>query len=81
MKLEATRLFLRDWLACKESVPRLGHYGNGSRVDIDVMYRRHQRNQGGIPKDVFLQKRAYMMLYQAWRVVPVVHRRAPRCFV
>ncbi len=24
MKLEATRLFLKDWLACKESIPRLG---------------------------------------------------------
>ena len=61
MKLEATRLFLRDWLACKESVPRLGHYGNGSRVDIDVMYRRHLRNRGAVPKEIFLRKRSYAL--------------------
>ena len=61
MKLEATRLFLKDWLACKEAIPRLGHYGNGSRIDMDVMYRRHRRNQGRVPKEIFFQKRAYVL--------------------
>ena len=61
MKLEATRLFLKDWLAYKEAIPRLGHYGNGSRIDIDVMYRRHRRKQGRVPKKVFVQKRAYAL--------------------
>ena len=28
MKLEATRLFLKDWLACKEAIPRLGHHAS-----------------------------------------------------
>ena len=46
MKLEATRLFLKDWLASKEAIPRLGHHGNGSRVDPDTLYERHRRNQG-----------------------------------
>ena len=61
MKLEATRLFLKDWLACKESIPRLGHYGNGSRIDPDVMYRRHRRNHGAVPKEILLRKRHYAL--------------------
>ena len=46
MKLEATRMFLKDWLASKETIPRLGHYGNASRVDSDTLYERHIRNGG-----------------------------------
>ena len=61
MKLEATRLFLKDWLACKESIPRLGHYGSRSRVDIAMMYQRHRRNRGGVPKEVFAEKRKYAL--------------------
>ena len=61
MKLEATRFFLKDWLACKESIPRLGHYGNSSRIDMNVMYRRHKRNRGGVPKEIFFLKRAYAL--------------------
>jgi len=59
LKLEATRLFLKDWLASKDGIPRLGHYGASSRVDDDTMYRRHLRKRGGVPKDIFLGKRAY----------------------
>ena len=59
LKLEATRLFLKDWLASKNGIPRLGHYGASSRVDDDTMYRRHLRKRGGVPKDIFLEKRAY----------------------
>ena len=61
MKLEATRLFLKDWLASKEAIPRLGHHGNGSRVDPDTLYERHRRNQGAVPKEIFLRKRAYAL--------------------
>ena len=61
MKLEATRLFLKDWLASKETIPRLGHYGNGSRVDPDTLYQRHLRNRGTVPEDILLRKRAYAL--------------------
>ena len=61
MKLETTRMFLKDWLACKETIPRLGHYGNGSRIDTDVMFRRHQRYHGKVPEDIFLRKRSYAL--------------------
>ena len=59
LKLDVTRNFLRDWLASKATIPRLGHYGNGSRIDVEASFRRHKQNQGGVPKDIFLGKRAY----------------------
>lgn len=59
MKLEATRHFLRDWLASTDAIPRLGHYGTESRVDDDTLYKRHKKNQGEVPREIFLKKRAY----------------------
>ena len=59
MKLGATRLFLRDWLACKASIPRLGHFGSTSRVDSKAMYARHQRNGGEVPEKIYIAKKRY----------------------
>ena len=59
LKLDVTRHFLKDWLASKATIPRLGHYGNTSRIDAEATFRRHKRNHGGVPKDIFLRKRAY----------------------
>ena len=59
MKLGATRLFLRDWLAAKESIPRLGHFGSASRIDGDAMYARHRRNGGEVPEDIYIAKKRY----------------------
>ena len=61
MKLEATRMFLKDWLACNSAIPRLGHFGDASRIDLETLYRRHRRNRGSVPKDIFLRKRAYAL--------------------
>ena len=36
MKLEATRLFLKDWLACKEAIPQRGNKINAARVGITI---------------------------------------------
>lgn len=60
LKLKVTRLFLRDWFACKEGIERLGHYGDESRLDDEKMYARHCRNNGGVPRKIFLEKKAYM---------------------
>ena len=60
LKLDVTRNFLKDWLASKPTIPRLGHFGNNSRIDPDATYRRHRRNQGGVPKDIFLEKREFV---------------------
>ena len=61
MKLEVTRMFLRDWLACKDAIARLGHFGERSRMDLNAMYRRHRRSQGAVPKKIFTQKRSYAL--------------------
>jgi len=59
LKLEATRDFLRDWLAGGEGIPRLGHHGHASRMDPEAAYRRHVAHQGSVPRAIFLRKRAY----------------------
>ena len=60
LKLEATRTFLKDWLASRPTIPRLGHYGNASRIDPDAAYRRHKESQGGVPREIFLRKREFV---------------------
>ena len=61
LKLEATRLFLKDWFAGKDGIPRLGHRRNYSRVDLDSLYRRHRNNRGSVPRDIFLRKKEYVL--------------------
>ena len=60
LKLDATRGFLKDWLSSRPTIPRLGHYGDGPRIDPETAFRRHLENQGGVPKDIYLQKRSYV---------------------
>lgn len=61
MKLEVTRMFLKDWLASKQAIPRLGHFGERSRMNLNSMYRRHRRSQGAVPKEIFNQKKSYAL--------------------
>ena len=61
LKLEATRLFLQDWFAGRESIPRLGHRRNHSRIDLDVLYKRHVTNRGGVPRELYLRKKEYVL--------------------
>lgn len=61
MKLEVTRMFLKDWLAGKDSIARLGHFGKRSRMDMDTMYERHLRSQGAVPRSIFEQKKSYAL--------------------
>ena len=35
-------------------------FGNRSRIDPNVTYRRHKSNQGGVPEDIFRRKRSYV---------------------
>ena len=59
MKLKATRHFLRDWFACEDKTPHLGHFGSGPRIDSRAMYARHIRNRGGVPENIYVAKRTY----------------------
>lgn len=61
LKLEVTRQFLRDWLASKDSIPRLGHGLDASQVDVDEMHARHVRSGGGVPKGILAAKREFVL--------------------
>ena len=61
LKLEVTRQFLRDWFASKESIPRLGHGLPESQVNAEQMYRQHLKSGGGVPQDILLAKRDFVL--------------------
>lgn len=61
LKLETTRMFLRDWLASKNNIPQQGHGLAYSMVDTDQMHERHTRNAGGVPKEVLLDKKQFAL--------------------
>ena len=67
LKLEGTRMFLRDWLACKESIPRLGHWEQESQIDLEDLYQRHLQNNGAVPKEIFLEKKKFVLNRPAFR--------------
>ena len=60
MKLEVTRMFLKEWLANKPETERLGHFGKSSRMDNDALYERHLKNRGAVPRQIFLDKKKYL---------------------
>ncbi len=74
LKLEVTRAFLRDWFSPKSVIPRLGHFGNGSRIDGDSAHDRHKRNQGGVPKEIFMAKRLFLWSRPHFRPEQEYHR-------
>lgn len=67
LKLEATRLFLRDWLACKDSIPRQGHHGDLSRIDDKTLIDRHKRNGGKVPEKILIKKKDYIRSRSVFR--------------
>ena len=60
LKLQMTRNFLADWLAGKPATKYLGHHGNGSRMNPDKAYKRHLRNGGAVPEEIFFEKKKYL---------------------
>lgn len=61
LKLETTRMFLRDWFAGKKSIPQQGHGQPHSLVDTDQLHKRHTLNNGGVPKEVLLGKKRFAL--------------------
>ena len=61
LKLEVTRQFLRDWFGNNETIPLLGHGLNDSQVNTEQVYKQHIRNGGGVPKDILLDKKQYVL--------------------
>lgn len=61
LKLETTRMFLKNWFANCDAIPRQGHWHSKSQVDHDEIYRRHCRNGGAVPKNIFLDKKKFVL--------------------
>ncbi len=61
LKLQTTRNFLKEWFLNKSETKRRGHFGNASRIDPKALYRRHKKNRGLVPEDVFLKKKHYVL--------------------
>jgi len=61
LKTEVTEMFLEDWLLGFEYIDTQGHYGQTSRVDLDILYQQHQKNGGGVPIDIFKAKKEYVL--------------------
>ena len=61
LKLETTRQFLRDWFASKKSIPYQGHGLDESQVDVDELHKRHILSGGGVPKDILLRKKEFVL--------------------
>ena len=61
LKLETTRQFLRDWFASKKSIPYQGHGLDESQVDVNGLHKRHVSGGGGVPKEVLLRKKNFVL--------------------
>ena len=64
MKMDTTVAFLNDWFTFKEfNVPvvRLGHFGESSRIDKNLLYEKHLRHGGSVPKEIYLEKKEYAL--------------------
>ena len=60
LKLKTTRMFLGEWLANKSATERMGHFGKSSRMEDDDLYERHQKHGGSVPREIFLEKKAFI---------------------
>ena len=61
LKLEVTRQFLRDWFGNQKTIPQLGHGLSDSQVNKEQVYKQHIRNGGGVPKDILLEKKQFVL--------------------
>lgn len=60
MKIFVTNAFLSDWFAQKQSIERLGHYGNTPKMSDDDLIKTHKKNGGGVPDKILLSKKAFV---------------------
>ena len=63
MKIFVTNAFLRDWLAAKLATARLGHAGGRSRMTDAGIIAHHKRNNGHVPDEILLAKKAYVRAF------------------
>jgi len=61
MKMDVTYDFLNDWFSNQNNISRLGHFGNKSRIDKDILYKKHQRMGGKVPYPIYQNKKEYCL--------------------
>ena len=61
LKLNPTRAFLKEWLSGNEQIARRGHYGDGSRIELDRLYDIHRRKRGSVPRKIFEAKKKFVL--------------------
>ncbi len=60
MKIFITNAFLSDWFAQKQSIERLGHYGNTPKMSNADVIKTHKKNGGSVPDNILLSKKAFV---------------------
>ena len=60
LKIDVTKRFVADWLRGEAAIPRIGHHGEGSRIDRDRAYKAHVANRGSMGKERFEAVRSYV---------------------
>lgn len=59
LKMETSKHFIEQWLRGNDIIPRLGHFGEESRISKDEIYYKHKSNNGETPKEIYLDKKAF----------------------
>ena len=60
LKIDVTKRFVADWLKGNVAIPRIGHHGEGSRIDRNTAYKTHRANRGAMTKERFESVRSYV---------------------
>lgn len=61
LKLETTKNFLKEWFLGAPETKRRGHFGESPRIDISAFHRRHLKNRGSVPKNIFTKKKQFVL--------------------
>lgn len=60
LKIFVTNSFLSDWFAQKPGIERLGHRDDTAKMSDDDVLRIHYASRGSTPKDILLEKKAFV---------------------
>ncbi|MBF2754603.1 MAG: hypothetical protein ISN29_05015 [Gammaproteobacteria bacterium AqS3] len=60
MKVGVSVNFMHDWLSDRDTIPRMGHFANQSRVTPEDWYRKHRKYGGKLTKDEVMAHREFV---------------------
>lgn len=67
MKIEATNLFLSDWLACKAGIEQLGQDFDKSNISDTDIVAKHRRHNGELSDEVIIDKKRFVRTCKTFR--------------